>query len=73
MNAIRNINKSLQEAPSDYLMVAVASMTLLEVSLVPNEQTIAGAKPPRSAFQGSPIRLSFTEKAFNSWFSAGVG
>jgi hypothetical protein len=34
VNAIRNINKSLQKSPSDYTMVAVAVMTLLEVNLL---------------------------------------
>jgi hypothetical protein len=32
LNAIQNINKELQRVPSDHAMVAVAVMTLLEVS-----------------------------------------
>jgi hypothetical protein len=37
LNAIRNINNALRKIPSDYTMVAVAVMTLLEVNLVTSD------------------------------------
>jgi hypothetical protein len=72
MNAIRSINNALQKIPSDYAMVAVAVMTLLEVFLLSSNPTSRVAKQKHSVSAASQPNGLFTAKASNSWSAAGA-